>query len=63
MLSNFDLVTQSLTLIALSKRVQELIPDFVGFPTIVLYKGGKLIKTYEGKRDAESVYKFMQNHV
>ena len=49
--------------VVLTQRLKELIPDFQGFPTVVLYKGGKLIATYNGERKAETLYTFIQNHL
>jgi thiol-disulfide isomerase/thioredoxin len=40
----------------LMKRIREIIPDFAGFPTIVLFgPDGKILGSHEGKRTAEDV--------
>jgi hypothetical protein len=45
---------------SLVSRIKEIIPDFRGFPTIVMFKGGKLVKTYQGERKAEALLKVLK---
>lgn len=42
----------------LAPRLNKLIPNFMGFPTIVKFKGGKYMGTYNGPRTVEGLKKF-----
>ena len=45
---------------SLVSRIKEIIPDFQGFPAIVMFKGGKLVSTYQGERKSESLLKVLK---
>lgn len=45
----------------LLKRIKEIVPNFIGFPTIVIFKAGKLVKTYDGERRAEALHKVLKS--
>jgi thiol-disulfide isomerase/thioredoxin len=45
---------------SLVSRIKEIMPEFRGFPTIVMYKGGKLIKTHQGERKAEALHSVLK---
>jgi thiol-disulfide isomerase/thioredoxin len=42
----------------LAKRLQSIIPDFQGFPTVVAFKNGKLAGTFENRRYATELNNF-----
>ena len=42
----------------LAKRLNTLIPNFRGFPTIVKFKNGKYMGTYDGPRTVDGLKKF-----
>src|SRR3990167_2551938 len=46
---------------ALGERLDSLIPRFSGYPTIVSYKGGNLMKTFDDKRTPENIIKFVRD--
>jgi thiol-disulfide isomerase/thioredoxin len=43
---------------ALAKRLNKMIPNFSGFPTVVAFKGGKLMGTFENRRYATELNNF-----
>jgi thiol-disulfide isomerase/thioredoxin len=45
----------------LAQKINEIIPNFKGFPTVAIFKGGKYIKSYEGPRDYENLMKFINS--
>lgn len=48
---------------ALMKRLKNIIPDFRGFPHIVVFgKDGKLLGSHEGKRTAEDIAKTVKKY-
>lgn len=46
----------------LSKRLNKLIPNFRGFPTIVKFKNGKYVGTFEGPRTVDGLKKFAKTN-
>jgi thiol-disulfide isomerase/thioredoxin len=47
----------------LGKKIDGVIDNFEGFPTIVLFRNGKFEKMYEDGRNSESFYKFLKNNM
>ena len=50
--------------IALMKRMTTIHPSFRGFPTVLLCDpNGKVLKEFDGQRNAESMYGFLKQHI
>lgn len=47
---------------ALGDKLDQIIPGFQGFPTIVAFKGGKQIASFEDKRTPENLQAFIQQN-
>ena len=45
----------------LGKELNNYIPNFQGVPTVVIFKGGKYWKTYDGPRTAKDLVQFVNN--
>jgi thiol-disulfide isomerase/thioredoxin len=46
----------------LGKQLGKIIKGFRGFPTIVIYQGGKLKDTLKGERTFDGLKKFLENN-
>ena len=45
------------------QKMQARLPGFIqGFPTIILYKDGKPVEEYKGKRSKEELAKYIRSH-
>lgn len=50
--------------VALMKRLNQIHPSFRGFPTVLLCDdNGKVVKEFDGQRDAPSMMRFLKEHV
>lgn len=47
----------------LGKNIKQVIPGFRGFPTLMLYKDGKPVKSYEGERTFNGMMKFIKENM
>lgn len=44
---------------ALLQTIKKIDPSIKGVPTYLLFNGGKYVETYDGKRDATDICKFL----
>lgn len=44
--------------VEISKKLKNLIPDFKGFPDVVMYKKGKVVQKFSDQRNESALMKF-----
>ena len=44
-----------------AKAVAQMIPDFLGFPTFVMFRDGRYVATHKGPRTADALAAFVQS--
>ena len=47
----------------LKSKLQKINPKILGYPDFSVFKNGKLVANYSGKRDAQSFFEFVQKYI